>query len=89
MLRQFLVALALVTGLAALAEPAQAARFASDIATTSVAEQGQACASANSGLIAAGLRSDVRQSYIDKTRPRPAAKVIVPTVQLQADRARE
>lgn len=89
MLRQFLTVLALISGLAALAEPAQAARFASDIATSSETEQGPSGAIARPGLVGESIGGDFRRARAAKFCPRAVVTVIVPPVHLKADRARE
>ena len=89
MLRKLLALLFLVTGLAALAQPAQTRVFDVESVRTT-ADTGSACA------VQPGARSaqlTVRRERDDaqpKMCPRPPKIVlIVPTVMLQADRARE
>ena len=89
MIRKLFALLLLLTGLAALGQPAQARIF--DVESTrSVADAGFACA------VQRGARLAQRTvpSQRDKVRPsgcrRPSRIVlIVPTIMLQADRARE
>jgi len=88
MLRQLLTVLALFTGLAAVAEPAHAARVASVIESTSRAEQGVDCASKRVPLVFHARVSGAR-SASDGARAWSGDPVTVLTIQLQADRARE
>lgn len=88
MLRKLLALLVLVTGLAAAGTPAQARVF--DVESVRTVDAAYACATP------AGLRSAMlvvrkdRDEAQPKSCPRPPkVVVIVPTVMLQADRARE
>ena len=87
MLRKLIALLVLVTGLAALGQPAQALNI--DVETVRSVEAGYACATQ------AGSRSSIRATGKEKGEqpkvcPKPPRIVlIVPTVMLQADRARE
>ena len=88
MLRKLLALLVLVTGLAAAAQPAQARIF--DVERVRTVDVGYACtvqaASRNAQL---SVRAD-RDEGQPKICPKPPRIVlIVPTVMLQADRARE
>ncbi|MBT2133975.1 hypothetical protein KK137_06475 [Croceibacterium sp. LX-88] len=88
MLRKLAALLFLLTGLAVLAQPAQARIF--DVESVRTVDVGYAC-SAQVGASAARLavRQD-RDAAQPKMCPRPPKIVlIVPTVMLQADRARE
>ena len=90
MLRKLLALLVLVTGLAAAGTPAQARVF--DVASVRTIDAGYACtaqAGARSAQLANVLRKD-RDEAQPKSCPKPPKIVlIVPTVMLQADRARE
>ena len=90
MLRKLLALLVLVTGLAAAGTPAQARVF--DVESVRSIEAGYACsaqAGARNAQLATVLRKD-RDDAQPKSCPRPPTVVlIVPTVMLQADRARE
>jgi len=88
MLRKLLALLVLVTGLAAAGTPAQARMFA--VESVRAADVSYACATQ------AGTRQEQlagakeRNEALPKSCPRPPKiVVIVPTVMLQADRARE
>jgi len=88
MLRKLLALLVLVTGLAAVGQPAQAMVLKVD--SVQAVEAGFACAAQP------GQRSAPASIHRerDEVQPRPCAKpprivLIVPTVMLQADRARE
>ena len=88
MLRKLLALLVLVTGLAAIAQPAQARIF--DVESVRTVDVGYACtarvASRNAQL---SVRVD-RDEGQPKICPKPPRIVlIVPTVMLKADRARE
>ena len=88
MLRKLLALLVLVTGLAAIGQPAQALVLKVD--SVQAAEAGYVCTSQP------GQRSDpasIRRER-DDVQPKPCPKpprivLIVPTVMLHADRARE
>ena len=88
MLRKLLAILVLVTGLAAVGTPAQARVF--DVESVRTIDSGYAC------VAPAGLRNGApavrneRHEARPKSCPRPPkVVVIVPTVMLQIDRARE
>ena len=90
MLRKLIALLLLVTGLAAVGTPAQARVF--DVESVRTIDAGYSCSaqpgSRNAQLINV-LRND-RDEAQPKSCPRPPKiVVIVPTVMLQADRARE
>ena len=89
MVRKLLALLVLVTGLAALGQPAQARMFEVENVRSAV-DAGLTC-TAQAGERIAGfwLRKDRNESE-PKVCPRPPRIVlVVPTVMLQADRARE
>ena len=90
MLRKLLALLVLVTGLAAVSTPAQARVF--DVESVRTIDAGYACtaqAGTRAARLAGVLRKD-RDEAQPKQCPRPPKVVlIVPTVMLQADRARE
>ena len=90
MLRKLLALLVLVTGLAALGTPAQARVF--DVESVRTVDAGYVC-SAPLGTRTAQFAGVVRKERGEaqtKSCPRPAkVVVIVPTVMLQVDRARE
>jgi hypothetical protein len=90
MLRKLLALLVLVTGLAAVGTPAQARVF--DVESVRTIDAGYACTAqpgARNAQLAGALRKD-RDEAQPKSCPRPPKIVlIVPTVMLQADRARE
>ena len=88
MLRKLLALLVLVTGLAAAGQPAQAMVLKVD--SVQAAEAGYACTAPS------GQRSSPSSSLLerDDVQPKPCPKpprivLIVPTVMLHADRARE
>ena len=89
MFRRLFTVLALLTGLAALAEPAQAARADTALEAVGAAEQAVAAADA---IIA---RADDGGAYrllgvAQLTHAQPSSPdAIAPAVQLKADRARE
>ena len=90
MLRKLIALLVLVTGLAAVGTPAQARVF--DVASVRTIDAGYSC-SAQAGVRSAQLTNVLRKDR-DEAQPRscprpPKIVVIVPTVMLQADRARE
>ena len=89
MLRQLLAILALVTGLAALAEPAQAARVGASVESVSQAEQASPCVKSRVVLQLGGDTRPVREARERPCISAPRTAVLLPTVQLQADRARE
>lgn len=88
MLRQLLTILALFSGLAAAAEPAQATRLASTVASAALSTQGPACS-------AVRVRGDVntvarRAGVAQETASvRPIFAVYIPRVMLRVDRAQE
>ena len=90
MLRKLLALLVLVTGLAAAGTPAQARVF--DVESVRTIDAAYTCAAqpgAHSAQLAGVLRKD-RDDDQPKVCPRPPKIVlVVPTVMLQADRARE
>jgi len=88
MLRKLLALLVLVTGLAAIAQPAQARIF--DVESVRTVDVGYACtAQAASRNAQLSVRVD-RDEGQPKICPKPPRIVlIVPTVMLKADRARE
>ncbi len=89
MIRQLLAVLALITGLIAVAEPVQAARPGASVETASQAEQGSPCRRAR---VVLQLDEEPRRGRDMRERgclPSARAAVAVPSVQLQADRARE
>ncbi|HYC81164.1 MAG TPA: hypothetical protein VEB68_01765 [Croceibacterium sp.] len=90
MLRKLIALLVLVTGLAALGQPAQARIVDVDSVGLASLETGYAC-SAKQGAPAAHLAvARERDETHPKMCPKPPRIVlIVPTVMLQADRARE
>ena len=89
MLRKLLALLFLVTGLAALGQPAQARIYNVESVRTAV-DAGYACAAQpgarDAQLMARRERGEEQPKVC--TRP-PRVVLIVPTVMLQADRARE
>ncbi len=90
MLRKLLALLVLVTGLAAAGTPAQARVF--DVESVRSIDAGYSCSAqtgSHSAQLVSILRND-RDEAQPKSCPRPPKiVVIVPTVMLQADRARE
>lgn len=90
MLRKLLALLVLVTGLAAAGTPAQARVF--DVESVRTIDAGYSCAAqpgSRSAQLVSVLRND-RDEAQPKSCPRPPKiVVIVPTVMLRADRARE
>lgn len=90
MLRKLIALLVLVTGLAALGQPAQARIVDVDRVGLASLDAGMAC-SAQPGTLT--MQLSIRHER-DETQPRvcpkpPRIVLIVPTVMLQADRARE
>jgi hypothetical protein len=90
MLRKLLALLVLVTGLAAVATPAQARVF--DVASVRTIDAGYACSAKadvrNAQLV--GVARKDRDEAQPKSCPKPPKVVlIVPAVMLHADRARE
>jgi hypothetical protein len=89
MLRKLLALLFLVTGLAALGQPAQARIYAVESVRTSV-DAGYACAAQPGARDKHLTTRHEKDDGQPKMCPRPPRIVlIVPTVMLQADRARE
>lgn len=89
MLRQLLTILALFSGLAAVAQPAQAARLASAVeSSTAQSVQGPSC----STVRAQGILDDA-QAQGENPREtfctNPTFTVYVPTIMLRVDRAHE
>lgn len=89
MLRKLIALLVLVTGLAALGQPAQALNTGVESVRTAV-DAGYACAD-HAGQIAGQRAARIqRDEALPKACPRPPRIVlVVPTVMLQADRAHE
>ena len=88
MLRKLIALLVLVTGLAAVGQPAQAVPFEANSVRT--AEAGYACAVQQSQRSTPLSVKRERDETQPKACPKPPKIVIVaPTVMLQADRARE
>ena len=90
MLRKLIALLVLVTGLAAAGTPAQARVF--DVESVRTIDAGYAC-SAQAGSRISRMISVLRNDR-DEAQPKacpkpPKVVVVVPTVMLQADRARE
>jgi hypothetical protein len=90
MLRKLIALLVLLTGLAAFGQPAQARIVDLDSARLTSLATGYACAEKPSTrTMQLGIRQDLADTP-QKACPRPPRIVlIVPTVMLQADRARE
>lgn len=89
MLRKLVAILVLVTGLAALGQPAQALSLNVEN-VRSTADAGYACAVQSSPVSAQRTSRRQREDTQPKMCPRPPRIVlVVPTVMLQADRARE
>lgn len=89
MLRKLLALLVLVTGLATIGQPAQA--LVVDVQSVrTAADAGYACAAQPGQRDAAPTLRRERGGEQPKTCPKPPRIVlVVPTVMLQADRARE
>ena len=88
MLRKLLALLVLVTGLAAAGQPAQA--MVRTVDSVQAVEVGYACAAQPGQRSAPASIRHERDEVQPKACPRPPRIVlIVPTVMLQADRARE
>ena len=88
MLRKLLALLVLVTGLAAVGQPAQAACVTVEACTRS--DAGFACTAQPGQRWRSVRRSAAMQDVSARALPAAAAIVlVVPTVMLQADRARE
>lgn len=88
MLRKLLALLVLVTGLAAAGQPAQALSL--NVDSVRSVEAGYACSSQPGQR---SNRSDIRRER-EEVQPKPCPKpprivLVVPTVMLHADRARE
>jgi len=88
MIRQLFAILALILGLAAVAEPVQAARPGASVETVGQAEQATPCRKAPIVLQLDGEARRGREAR-PGCLPAPRAVVMVPSVQLQADRAHE
>lgn len=89
MLRQLLTLLAILTGMVAVAEPVHALHAGAAVETVGQAEQSAPCRQAR---IVLQFDEEPRKGRTARERgcpPGPRASVIVPSVQLQADRARE
>jgi len=90
MIRQMLAFLALITGLAAVMQPAQAAPLGAGVESVGLVEQvGRVCgvlASAPSTLAVVTRSGDDDRA---KICPRPVITIVVPAVMLQGDRAHE
>ncbi len=88
MLRQLLTLLAILAGFAAVAEPVHAARAGAAVESVGQVEQAAPCRKAR---IVLQLDEEPRKARAARERdcPGPRAGVIVPSVQLKADRARE
>jgi hypothetical protein len=90
MLRKLIALLVLVTGLAALGQPAQARIVDLDRVGLASLDTGLACATQQSTRSAQLAVHRERDDAQPKICPKPPKIVlIVPTVMLQADRARE
>ncbi|MGC1270379.1 MAG: hypothetical protein WA842_07280 [Croceibacterium sp.] len=87
MIRQLLALIALITGLAAVAEPAQA-RYADVQAVSQAVQRDAGC---KQGVVARQTVAGQLWGRAEQTRscPRPQIVVIVPPVMLKADRAHE
>lgn len=87
MIRQILALIALITGLAAVAEPAQA-RYADVQAVSQAVQRDAGC---KQGVVASRSVTSTLWGRVDQARscPRPQIVVIVPPVMLKADRAHE
>lgn len=88
MLRQLLAILALVTGLAALAEPVRAAEIGTAVEAVGHGGEAAPCVRAPLVLQLEGQARRVRASE-RAPRRRSARALSVPAIQLRADRARE
>jgi len=87
MLRKLLAILVLITGLTALGQPAQALSI--EVETVRSIEAGYACAT-QAGSRSSSPAAGKEKGEQPKVCPKPPRIVlIVPTVMLQADRARE
>ncbi|MFA9201413.1 MAG: hypothetical protein ACEQR8_09565 [Cypionkella sp.] len=90
MLRRLLAIFALVTGLTAVGTPAQARMMA--VMSQSVAESAQTpAANPSTACEIAPQRANLRSRAAPQTncRPRPPVVIVIPTIQLGPDRARE
>ena len=88
MLRKLVALLVLVTGLAALGQPARALNIYVE-SVTAAADAGYACAG-QIGKVSGQRVTRERDETQPKMCPKPPRVVlVVPTVMLQADRARE
>ena len=88
MLRRLLTLLALCAGLAAVSEPARASITAVD-SVGLVEQTGRACGVAAPAIILELANTVTRADSGPKICPRPGIPVVVPTVMLHVDRARE
>ena len=88
MLRKLLTLIAICAGLAAVAEPAHAAVTAS-ASVQMVERSGVPCAQRAASAQPATAALAQRMQDKGKPCPKPTVVVVVPTVMLQADRARE
>ena len=90
MLRQLLTLLAIFTGLAALGTPAEARIAAFDgVQMESARERSGGCEVRQLGSPVAPLDVGVGEREQASVCPRPVVTVVIPTVQLGPDRARE
>ena len=88
MLRKLLTLLAVCAGLAAVAEPARAAPLS--VASVQVLERASApCAARTAVPQVSDTSLSERAQEKGKGCPKPTVILVVPTVMLQADRARE
>ena len=88
MLRKLLTLLAICAGLTAVAEPARAATIA--VESVQVLDRGAPVfASRSTASLATGSTSHAQVTEKGKPCPKTTIVVVVPTVMLQADRARE
>jgi hypothetical protein len=88
MLRKLLTLIALCAGLAAVAEPAHAA--VSAVASVQMVERaGVPCATRSAAQQTAPVSLAARVQEKGKPCPKPTVILVVPTVMLKADRARE
>lgn len=88
MFRRLLTLLAICAGLAAAAEPARATAAAMENVRL-VEQVGLACGASAPAEFAQGLNIGLKQDDKDKICPRPVLTIVVPTVMLHGDRARE
>lgn len=88
MLRKLLTLLAICAGLAAVGEPARAAALAVE-GVHIVQRSGETCTARSTALATAPVSLVQRLDDKGKPCPRPTIVLVVPTVMLQVDRARE